>query len=110
MLNFLVLIMWLIILVVLHLLIMQFIHMKRLMKVIVQELKIQKDNTIVVTEKEIFVEDKQEEKKLDDMEEELFTYLTKNANEKLSTIPGIIDPFDNNNFEHAFNNGNYAMF
>ena len=32
------------------------------------------------------------------MEDELYNYLTKNANEKLSTIPGIIDPYDSSVF------------
>lgn len=121
MINVLVLLMWLVILVILHILIIQFLRIKQLMTELIQELKVRNATPAPVPileeepEKETFKEIEGEAPAVNDMEDELYNYLTKNANEKLSTIPGVIDPFDSTNFDNAFNgNGmgdsSYAMY
>ena len=69
--------------------------------------QLQNHTTSIKHPKESFSDIVEENKSVENMENELYTYLTTNANEKLSTIPGVIDPYQSDNFYDAFNNGSF---
>ncbi len=104
MLNILILILWLIILLVLHIMLVQFLRMKQLLTTLVHEVHVGRNA------KEHFknvpglnIEENQE---VDQMESEMYNYLTKNTNERLSFLPDVI--VDSNNFDKPVNDSEYA--